>query len=521
MTEKSKIIEATVYPDRALVTRQLEIAVSSETGEIVFENLPSGIYRDSIRVSGRGDASVRIEGIDTRDEFLETVPDEEVQALEENLEKLQDELNSISVKLDLCEQERGFITGLQEVSSARVTGEYYFKKTTPEELQGMVRFFKARIEGINQRVAALTGEKKKLKKKRSQLKRDINRRSSLREKTVLNCYVSLEVKTAGKFSFYLSYIIDNAWWSPVYDVRLLIDEKENSEEKEIEIAYYGQVGQATGENWDDINIFLSTARPSVSASLPDLETWFVDFNYAGPAPGYGGASPQPLGGVMSAMDAGPIAPEESAAVDKGLTVTFGIKDSQDLPPDGTDKKVLIARRNFPVELDYRAFPRETEAVFIRGTFENNSDFPMLAGTVKVYHGQNYIGDSYLETVIPTEQARLSLGTDDSIKVKRELLKQFTQKKGVTGGYTRTVFRYVIKLENYKTDQVSLLLQEPVPLSRNKELKVELISITSKIEPNYQGVLNWELDLTAGEKRTFDVEYYVEYPRGRTIVGMDI
>jgi len=62
MNEKSRIIEVTVYPDRALVTRQIDIEVTSETEKITFENLPSSIYRDTIRVSGKGDALLRIEG---------------------------------------------------------------------------------------------------------------------------------------------------------------------------------------------------------------------------------------------------------------------------------------------------------------------------------------------------------------------------------------------------------------------------------------------------------------------------
>jgi hypothetical protein len=49
-----------------------------------------------------------------------------------------------------------------------------------------------------------------------------------------------------------------------------------SEEKKVELSYFGMIQQSTGEDWDDIALTLSTAEPLSVKSLPELERWFVD-----------------------------------------------------------------------------------------------------------------------------------------------------------------------------------------------------------------------------------------------------
>ncbi|MCP4724542.1 MAG: mucoidy inhibitor MuiA family protein [bacterium] len=510
---ESKIIEVTVYQDRALVSREIEMQVTPETSEIVFNNLPSGVFRDTVRISGKGDAELRIEGIDIRDEYLELVRDEEIYNLELELEDLQDKLTGINSSIDSCSREAEFINGTRDLTSSRFAYEFYFRKTNHSDIADIFDFIKLNIERINTAILDLEDKRYEIEKEIEKLRAELAQKNSMRSREIINCYISLDVQKAGKFSFYLTYVIGNASWSPVYDARL------NIEEKVIDISYYGRVSQSTGEYWENVKLFLSTAQPAISASLPDLEAWFIDFGYSmrdeGMAIGAANIASAPAPSEYGKSDM------STASVDKGLNVSFGIKDNQELPPDGTEKKVLIAKKKFPVELDYRAFPEKLESVFIRGTFENISDFPMLAGPVKVYHNQDYIGDSYIETVVPGEKAKLSLGSDDSIKIKRELLKHFTQQKGVMKGLTRTVFRYAIALENYKQEDVDISVEERIPLSQNKELKVHLTEITDNISADYKGVLNWSVNLKVQDKKKLNIEYYVEYPVDKTIEGLNI
>ena len=46
----------------------------------------------------------------------------------------------------------------------------------------------------------------------------------------------------------------------------------------------GEVRQRTGEDWSNVRLTLSTARPSVSARLPELDPWFIEFVSVGHRP---------------------------------------------------------------------------------------------------------------------------------------------------------------------------------------------------------------------------------------------
>jgi hypothetical protein len=40
----------------------------------------------------------------------------------------------------------------------------------------------------------------------------------------------------------------------------------------LKINYYGVINQATGEDWQDTQLVLSTATPSIGGAVPELET---------------------------------------------------------------------------------------------------------------------------------------------------------------------------------------------------------------------------------------------------------
>ena len=46
---------------------------------------------------------------------------------------------------------------------------------------------------------------------------------------------------------------------------------------------WGIVQQSTGERWEDVNLSLSTARPSLAAVLPELDPWYLNV-YTPPVP---------------------------------------------------------------------------------------------------------------------------------------------------------------------------------------------------------------------------------------------
>ena len=93
--------------------------------------------------------------------------------------------------------------------------------------------------------------------------------------------MTVSLVKAGEFELELSYIVMGASWHPQYDVRVQMAEGKDT--GEVELTYVGIVQQSTGERWENVNLSLSTARPSQAAVLPELDPWYLNV-YTPPVP---------------------------------------------------------------------------------------------------------------------------------------------------------------------------------------------------------------------------------------------
>jgi hypothetical protein len=75
----------------------------------------------------------------------------------------------------------------------------------------------------------------------------------------------------------LKYMVQSAGWSPTYDIRVA------DITKPMELTYKAQVYQSTGEDWDKVQLALSSGEPNRDAIMPTLYPWRLDFGIARPA----------------------------------------------------------------------------------------------------------------------------------------------------------------------------------------------------------------------------------------------
>ena len=82
----------------------------------------------------------------------------------------------------------------------------------------------------------------------------------------------MEAESAATVELWVSYQVPGASWRPRYDARL------DAEAASVQLTQTGEVRQLTGEDWTDVELVLSTARPGAGARMPDLSSWFIDIN---------------------------------------------------------------------------------------------------------------------------------------------------------------------------------------------------------------------------------------------------
>jgi uncharacterized protein (TIGR02231 family) len=366
--------------------------------------------------------------------------------------------------------------------------------------------------------------------------------------------VRVAVAAAGRLEVALKYAVPGAAWVPSYDARL------HADDREVELAYYGMVRNATGEDWENIALTLSTARPGLGGGAPELRPWVVDVRrqreeakesarYTANSTLAGTRLRPDLKDVSNGLsvvtaqflsDTAAAAPgaspdllthDASAAVQTSATsATFRIPSSVSVPANNSMQRVPIASTKLTAELRYDATPKLTDIAYLSAEASNTTDYPLLAGVMNTFLDDAFVAVSRLKTVMSGEKFELHLGADEGIAIKRALVSRFAENTGLTSNGDRVTYEYLITITNNKKLPERVVFKEPIPVSRQEKIVVKLItpdedSVGTKADPKEvtreeDGRLVWRLDLKPGEKREIPLKFSVSYPADLDVTGLE-
>lgn len=545
----SKIDAVTVYLDRAEVTRSAETYLAVGEYELKITDLPTALQDQSLRISGGGTASAKITDIKIELEYLDTIPKDRLAGLKAKLEELKAEERVYSDRLSLLGREKEL---LDQIKSAVVnqTQNKDVVRPTMDDWTKLFTFYDANAGKINEEIRTLEIKRSEISQKRSVVQQQINQLSGYSKPSRKNVTVNVTVTKAGNLTLTPSYVLTGARWYPVYDLRV------NPEDQSVEVVYYAMVAQKTGEDWKNVQLSISTARPNISATMPSLASWYLNvrqYGYEGDLDALGGLAGKPsragAGGAgyrsyekaakeelerdvaEEAMDESSLEMETAVVETRSTSVVFTIPKATSIPADNFDHKVAISTQKLTAELEYSAVPKLSKLAYLKGRIENTTDVPFLSGNVNIFFGNNFVGTSSIGTVIPTEKFDAFLGVDDAIKIKREQVKDYQSEKGLFSKTTKKTFEYKMTIESFRRSTDSITVYDQFPVSNDERIKVtpvvpefEKDQTIAKhaygvVERKSNGIVEWRLRIKPKEKVELRIKYIVEYPREINIDGL--
>jgi uncharacterized protein (TIGR02231 family) len=357
----------------------------------------------------------------------------------------------------------------------------------------------------------------------------------------LAAVVSIELAQAGEFELELSYLVTNASWYPQYDVRVQMNEDQSI--GEVELTYTGMVQQTTGERWENVSLALSTARPSLAAVLPELDPWYLNV-YAPPPPmpaRFGGAqmassaiAPHALVRAKKPLSADgfedkelsiPVAAPASIATatveHTGTSIVFHVGRSVDIPSDNTPHKTTIARDNLPCSFDYVSAPAIEEYAHLRATITNISAHVLLKGSASIFLSGEYVGTTQIKQTAPTEEFKVFLGIDDSIKIKRELIERSVDKGNILQNDIRRItYAYRITVHNYATVSKKIVVRDRLPVAQHERIKIKNQTIQPPpAERTKLEIMVWRFPLPADGEQKIEYRFIVEHTQDMQVIGL--
>ncbi len=539
---QSRITHVVAYPDRALITRACELELVKGTHEITFKNLPSQLQNESVRATTSLTQAVKILEVEVKSYRLEKSPEEKISTLQDRLQQLHDNNRIIDDALKILHAEKDYLFSLKKYLFQPPTKESPKSITSPKEYEDMLVFITRKLATNADGIRKEELNKRELDKQIRLVKDELNKsgagHSAISYKKAVK--VSLEVlKAKIKFATSISYINYGVSWRPTYDIRV------NPETKETEIICYGAVAQSSGEDWSDVELSLSTARPALSGWLPELKPVYATFtdklaNKLASQQSWlrmNNKEMQLEGNrilnmqVLAEQKVAQSKPQAKQADRKGVTpsyfptevvarfssVIFKIPKKANIPSDGSPHKTTIFSKKFPVKLEYISTPKISQHAYLKAKGTNDMSTPLLDGKMNVFMGGDFIGTTQTKGVLPQEKFEFTLGVDENIRVTRKLEEKTEAGPGFFGRRKKYTYEFKIKLENYKQENVLITLVDQVPVSQSSEVEIAIGSFSHEpLEQGKDGKLKWHFDLKPKETKELTFSFIVYIPKDKEL-----
>ncbi|KXS19362.1 hypothetical protein M427DRAFT_52802 [Gonapodya prolifera JEL478] len=313
------------------------------------------------------------------------------------------------------------------------------------------------------------------------------------QKRINTITVVLESEGEMEAELKVSYVVFNASWKPKYDLRV-----SSITEKKLKIHYRAEIRQATGEDWDNVQLSLSTATPVLGGDAPEPTKWTVSLRSNIPPPTFGGppaASFRSTGGFAFGS-AAPVAPQAAytteayqgqgapmmqqmshavARVEGGVTsATYSVAARTTVPCDNVLHKVTVALIDVGTTFLHFAYPKSASYAFLKAKVVNNSEYALLYGPASVFLDDNFVAKSTIKNVSSQETFEASLGVDPSIRVSRRPVVKTKETSGLLSRFTTWKYTQAIDVRNTKKMDAKIVVVESVPWSGDEKIKIALI-----------------------------------------------
>jgi uncharacterized protein (TIGR02231 family) len=509
---KAEIKHVTVFPDRAQVDHETSVSLLPGKSILRMTGLSPYIDVQSIQVRGYGEFTIL--SVNHQNNYLQNLEDSpEVKSIRGQIETLQLKVADENAAIDVLKQKEAFLTANNAI----------LVKTTTFSLEQFKNFMDLYTSNMDQ-ITMTTLKKQRLIKDYN--KQILALQQQLADKLgtqqlpsgEILVSVSSDKQVSGKLSF--SYVVSNAGWYPSYDVR--VDDIKNP----VAIFYKANVFQNTGVDWKDVKLSFSNANPWIAGDIPVLNTWFVDFYYPAARMLQGKVTgvnmnrrePASLNEVVvvskeeKAMEAAPVSIQKQIGE---TTITFDIGVPYTVPSDGKVQTVEIQRITAPADYKYVTLPKLSQLAYLTANITDWAKLSLQTGEATLYFENSFVGKSTLNVNQLKDTLTISLGTDNSILVKREKRKDFTSRKVIGANRTDT-YSFLITIRNNKSIPVKITLNDQVPVSSNSNINIDPLELSGGKLNQETGEVKWDLELKPQETKQIVLTYSVKYPKDKTV-----
>ncbi len=522
LTTPANISHVTVFSDRAQITRQLSQTLPAGDSTLVINELPANLIKESIRVKGQGEHPITLLGLENQRVFNENLSNDRERKLATTLQRLNDELRGINDQIKSLNQQLVFINTLSQANPGRQNGKEHNSLPIEQWQQG----WETIGQGAQTTYTAIHEQEilaRSLDRKISKTQRQLNQVRSGR-KAFQQVKIRLHSEQATTANFELSYQIYGPSWQPTYDLYL------DTQTQKITLRQQATVQQNTGEDWQDINLTLSTTSARSNTRPPELSPWFIDFELAREVSRMAVSRKANRldqakfnsTAIFEASDMVAASPQIAKVHDTGFSAEYQLAGKISLASNNQAHSFTITEHLLDAALEIRAVPKYQATAYLFATTEYSGKAPLPAGPLNIFRDNAYVGSSHLNATQSGDEIQLGLGEDPRVKISYEVLGNMRANKGLFNDKRRIEKHVAMTIENLHKRAMPILVEDQLPVAQDERINVEVLEQSTPTnhhkEDAQPGSMAWQYTYQSNEKRTLNFSYSVTYPADMTLPG---
>ena len=269
---ESKVVGATVFKDRAMVTRSADVSLKKGENQIVFSDLTTDINDQSVRISAKGSGEIKILDVKVERRFTSEIRKEKISDLQKMIDALNSKMLISTDQIAIYDSKKQFIESLKAESVKYANQKILTSTNSTKEWNELLKFIDTNLKEIYSGIREEADKRSAIDQEIKALQLTINQSDGSEQKNYKEIIVKIDALQNSNAEIQASYVVNSASWYPLYDVRV------DSKSKQAEFSFYGMIQQSSGEDWNDVKLTFSTTDPLSIKSLPKLDPWFLDVN---------------------------------------------------------------------------------------------------------------------------------------------------------------------------------------------------------------------------------------------------
>jgi uncharacterized protein (TIGR02231 family) len=300
------------------------------------------------------------------------------------------------------------------------------------------------------------------------------------------------------------------------------------------------LSQQTGEDWKDITLVFSSEQPNNQAALGELYPYYL-YNYVPSLKGKSAFSNTMANKNEEQYDINYLNSKRGEAVDyAGETITetvsgiqanaaqrytshtitettmlgkeYEVGTKHTILSDGKTKTIPLETKTSMATYKHYVVPKLAKTVFLSARITGWENLELMSSESRIYLDNRYINDGYLTSENTEDTLTLSIGQDKRVTTERKVIRTKPEKTNVFGSTLENNVEITLTIRNGNQYPISLNVQDQIPVSQNKDVKVTAIDTAKATYDDKTGKLTWDLDIEQGQSKTIKFIYNVRYPK---------